>query len=523
MNKKLFLIISVVTLILTFFSFAFIKNEQVEKDLEIFSAFYRTLNEHYVDSIHSDKLIKRVIDATVKLLDPFTVFYDAEQTKEREKAWLGIQYAGIGATIQQFDSLVYITELLDAYPAQKAGLKIGDAFIKINDTLVTGMDVATVRSKLIGPKDTPVKVEIKRNKNIYSYSLIREEVVSPAIDIAYVDDNGKGYIRLNHFLKNSSKLFKQEFLKLKQKNLQHLIIDLRWNSGGIVEETVAILSNFLPAKTEVCFLKGFHKDANYSYYTENTDGDTLLPITLLISNQTISAGEIFAGALQDLDRAKIIGERSYGKGLVQGTRFPGYGTSLYVTAARYFTPSGRCIQEIKYAGDITSTTYNDTLKTFYTKKGKLVKSGVGIEPDLHYKQESKLNCKQIFSEKELFYYMNNIYEDFCKSKDTALFFETETQKLIKYIGLNLHLLKHDADYELARFEGKMKEIFNNDLYTKEIVTLKRKINLEKLALLKISKKEIETELQAQMIKRKYGKLQEEMFRIKNDAIFTLIK
>lgn len=524
MNKNLFYIISVITLIIILLSFSFLKNEQVERDLELFSAFYRTLNEHYVDSIHSDKLIKRVIDETLKSLDPYTVFYDAEQTKVREKTWAGIQYAGIGASIQQFDSLVYITELMDGYPAQLAGLQIGDAFIKVNDTLVTGKDMASIRSMLIGEKETPLKVDVKRNNNYLSFNLIRKEVISPAVDIAYVDYDGTGYIRLNHFLRNSSKLFKQEFEKLKQNNLKRLIIDLRWNSGGIVDEAVAILGNFLPAKTEVCYLRGYHKDSNYSYYTENVHGDTLLPITLFISNQTISAGEIFAGALQDLDRAQIIGERSYGKGFVQGTRFPGFGTSLYVTAARYYTPSGRCLQERKFASDITTTSYyNDSLKIFYTHSGKIAKANGGIEPDILYKNKSKLNLKQIFAEKEMFFYLNAIYAKSLNVNDSALFIQKEADKILKYLSLNLRLINHPADYELKRFEEKMKDIISKEVYQKELNALQQKINQEKLKMLVNDKVKIKMELLAQIIKRKYGKRQEEMFRIKNDEIFKTIK
>jgi carboxyl-terminal processing protease len=520
MSKKLIVIISVVTLITVVFSFSFIKNEQVERDIELFSAFYRTLNEHYVDSIHSDKLIRRVIDATSKSLDPFTVFYDAEQTKEREKAWAGIQYAGIGASIQQFDNLVYITELIHNYPAQLAGLKIGDAFIKINDTLVTGKDLTSVRAKLIGIKDTPLKIQVKRGNAFLNFELIRKEVVSSAVDLSFVE-NGVAYIRLNHFLRNSSNLFKQHLDSLSAKQtIKKLIIDLRQNSGGIVEECVAVLSNFLPAKTEVCYLRGYHKDANYSYFTDNKDGDTLTPITLLISNQTISAGEIFAGALQDLDRATLIGERTYGKGYVQGTRFPGMGTSLYVTAARYYTPSGRCIQERKYASDVTTSSFIDTTKIYYTKRGRIVKSNGGVEPNDVYKKEILLNLKQIFAEKELFFYINHVFENYQNTLDSVQFIKKEGEHLISYLSSNLHLIIHPADYELKRFEEKMRENFSNNFYRKELQSLEQKINNEKRQLLKKYKNEITEELQAQLIKRKYGKWHEEFFRIKNDKILN---
>lgn len=517
MSKKLIVLISVVTLITLALSFSFVKNEQVDRDIELFSAFYRTLNEHYVDSIHSDKLIRLVIDATSKSLDPFTVFYDAEQTKEREKAWSGVQYAGIGATIQQFDSLVYITELIDNYPAQLAGLKIGDAFIEINDTLVSGKDLSFVRSKLIGIKDTPLSIQIKRANESITFNLKRKEVVSPPVDLAFVNEKGLAYIRLNHFLRNSSKVFKQHLDSLStNQNIQKLIIDLRQNTGGIVDECIVILGYFLPAKTEACYLRGFHKDANYSYYTDNTDGDTTLPISLLISNQTISAGEIFAGAMQDLDRAELIGERTYGKGYVQGTRFPGMETSLYVTAARYYTPSGRCIQERKYAADITTSTYNDTTSIFYTKKGKTLKAKGGVEPDINYKTETTINLKQIFAEKEVFFYLNKLYSNYLNTKDTLLFIEKENDKLINFLSSNLSLIHHPAEYELKRFAEKMNEHFSTKSYQEEVRALRQKINQEKLQLLRKFKNEIKKELRAQLIKRKYGKLQEELFRIKTE-------
>lgn len=518
MKKKLAVLISVITLITAFYSFSILKNEQVESDIELFAAFYRTLNLHYVDSIHSDKLIRRIIDATTKLLDPYTTFYDAAQTKERENTWAGIQYVGIGATIQQFDSLVYITDLLDNYPAQLAGLKIGDAFIKINDTLVVGKDIATVRNKLVGESGTQVKVEVKRGNNILNFSLIRKQVISPAVDLAYVE-KGIGYIRLNHFLKSASSTFKHQLDSLAAKEkIRHLIIDLRQNSGGIVEECVAVLSNFLPAKTEVCYLRGFHKDANYSYYTDNKTGDTLTPITLLISNQTVSAGEIFAGALQDLDRASVIGERSFGKGFVQGTRYPGMGTSLYVTAARYYTPSGRCIQEKKYANDVVTTTYLDTTKNYFTKKGKLVNANGGIEPDIVFKNDMPFSVSQIFSEKEVFFYLNNIFETYQNASDSLKFFKNEEKKLLSFLSSNLQLMQLPIDYEIKQLKEKLKENFSNDFCKSEMDLLQRKVNYQKKKLLFKHKDEILKEFKTQIVKRKYGKQQELFFRIKNDEI-----
>lgn len=523
MNKKKIFLISVITLIIITFSFNFIKNEQIESDLELFSNFYRTLNEHYVDSIHSDKLIKKVIDATTKFLDPYTVFYDADQTKDREKSWAGIQYAGIGATIQQFDSLVYIVDLLDNYPAQLAGLKIGDAFLKINDTIVSGKDLSFVRSKLIGMKDTPLTLEIKRGNKILKFNLIRKEVISPAVDLAFIYDKSIAYIRLNHFLKNSSLQFKQKLDSLaNQCKIERLIIDLRQNTGGLVDECVAILSYFLPANTQVCYLRGFNKESNYSYFTYNVDGDTTLPISILISNKTISAGEIFAGALQDLDRAELIGERTFGKGYVQGTRYPGMGTSLYVTAARYFTPSGRCIQEKKYASDVVTSNYTDTTSIFYSKKGKIVKANGGVEPDINFKNEMELSLNQIFSEKEMFFYLNSLYEKYITAQDTLHFFKNESERLMKYLSKNLNLIKDPAEDELKLFNDRISNKLDVSIYKKEIQNIQQKISNRKLQLLKKYKNEIKFELQAQIIKRKYGKYQEELLRIKNDLILKQV-
>jgi carboxyl-terminal processing protease len=524
MNKKLIILISVLTLIILAFAFSFVKNERIERDLELFSNFYRSLNEHYVDSIHSDKLIKKVIDATTKFLDPYTVFYDAEQTKEREKAWAGIQYAGIGATIQQFDSLVYITDLLDNYPAQLVGLKIGDAFLKINDTIVSGKDLSFVRSKLIGIKDTPLTIEIKRGNEILKFNLIRKEVISPAVDLAFMYDKSIAYIRLNHFLKNSSKQFKQKLDSLVSQNkIEKLIIDLRQNTGGMVDECITTLGYFLPANTQVCYLKGFNKESNYSYFTSNVDGDTTLPISILISNKTISAGEIFAGALQDLDRAELIGERTFGKGYVQGTRYPGMGTSLYVTAARYFTPSGRCIQERKYAFDVTTSNFTDTINIFYTKKGKIVKANGGVEPDINFKNEIELNLNQIFTEKEMFFYLNSLYEKYTNAIDTLNFLEAESKKMIKYLSKNLNLIKHPADDELKLLEERISNKLDASIYKNEIRIIQQKINKKKIELLKKYEKQIKFELQAQFIKRKYSKAQEELFRIQNDLILKQVK
>jgi carboxyl-terminal processing protease len=418
---------------------------------------------------------------------------------------------------------VYITDLIENYPAQNAGLKIGDAFIRINDTLVVGNDLASVREKLIGIKETSIKLEIKRGNSFLTFQLNRKEVISPAVDLSFIDSKGLAYIRLNHFLRNSSKVFKNHLDSLKKiHSIEKLIIDLRQNSGGIVEESVAALSNFLPAKTEVCFLKGFHKDANYSYYTDTINGDTLLPIVLLISNQTISAGEIFAGALQDLDRATLVGERTFGKGYVQGTRYTGMGSSLYVTAARYFTPSGRCIQEKKYCSDIITISYSDTLKKYFTKNGREVKSSGGITPDIELKINDDKNIKQLFNEKDMFFYLNDVALKYQSAKDTSAFIKQESKKLIVLLTKRIDLLHHPVDAELLRLKQKMNEYFSHSEFKKEVLALEQKIIQEKKLMLKNSKSLIEHELHAQILKRIYGKSAEEKYRILKDITFTKI-
>jgi carboxyl-terminal processing protease len=337
-------------------------------------------------------------------------------------------------------------------------------------------------------------------------------------------DKSIAYIRLNHFLKNSSKQFKQKLDSLVSQNkIEKLIIDLRQNTGGMVDECITTLGYFLPANTQVCYLKGFNKESNYSYFTSNVDGDTTLPISILISNKTISAGEIFAGALQDLDRAELIGERTFGKGYVQGTRYPGMGTSLYVTAARYFTPSGRCIQERKYAFDVTTSNFTDTTNIFYTKKGKIVKANGGVEPDIIFKNEMELNLNQIFTEKEMFFYLNSLYEKYTNTIDTLNFLEAESKKLMKYLSKNLNLIKHPADDELKLFEERLSNKLDASIYKNEIRIIQQKINKKKIELLKKYEKQIKFELQAQFIKRKYGKAQEELFRIQNDLILKQVK
>jgi carboxyl-terminal processing protease len=503
-----------------FLAFSFIKNEWIEKDIREFSDYYRILNEHYVDSINSSKLIKSVITHTNKQLDPFTAYYDSLETKARENAWAGVQYSGIGVSIQQFDSLIYISDLVENNAAHKAGIKIGDALYMINDTLVTGKSIAEIRPMLIGETGTSVKIEVLRTNKKLSFTIVRNKIVSPAVSFADIDSNGVAYIKLNHFLRNSVLNFSEHFDSLKkQKNIKALIIDLRGNTGGLVDEANNLLNLFLPANTELFYLRGKHKDANYSHYTPKTAGDTLLPLLLMIDNKTISAAEIVAGSLQDLDRASIVGERTYGKGFVQGTRFLPSGSSLYVTAARYYTPSGRCLQEINYASDIINANKNDTSTIFYTKQGKAVKAGGGVHPDTIIKSAatSEILAKLVYR-KESFYFLNSLYIAYTQQKDKEKFINKAVNEFLTLYKNSIDSIKLQHDFEIERFEKLM-----YPLHKKHLQEIKQEWKKEKQKMLDKAKNEVADFILSQMLKRDNLFAAEKRLSLYKDAVYLKSK
>jgi carboxyl-terminal processing protease len=369
-------------------SFAFTTNYfDVSKQLDIFNTLFKELNMYYVDETDPGKLMNKAIDAMLESLDPYTTYIPEEDIEDYRFQQTG-QYGGVGAIIRRDGDYVIIAEPYHGFPADKAGLIAGDKIKEIDGKSVKGKNTSDISSVLKGEPGTEVELKIERaisGKEIVT-KIKREEIQVKSVPYAGVLEGEIGYIRLRSFTETASKDVKDALKKLKaESQLKGLVLDLRGNPGGLLREAVNICNIFIPKGQEVVSTKGKIKEWDRIYKTSNAPIDIEIPLTILISRSSASASEIVAGTLQDLDRAVIVGERSFGKGLVQQPRKLTYGSQLKVTIAKYYTPSGRCIQAIDYSNrndDGSVGKMADSLRTkFSTTNGRAVYDGGGVDPD----------------------------------------------------------------------------------------------------------------------------------------------
>lgn len=363
---------------------------QVAQNLNIFNALYRELQMSYVDSLDSDKNIRNAIDAMLGQIDPYTEYYPVEEQDKLMQISSG-EFSGIGSIIAQRNGYVYLSEPQWGSPARAAGAKAGDILIAIDgDTLPYGYTTAEATKRLRGQAGTKVHLTVKRpyaTDSIVELDIIRGKITTNPVPYYGMVDDGIGYISLTTFNEKSSQLVKEALMDLKKNpNLKSLVLDLRDNGGGLLESAVQIVGYFVPKGTVVVTTKSRDEKQQKTYKTSQSPIDTQLPIVVLVNGGTASAAEIVSGSLQDLDRAVIVGERSYGKGLVQTSRPLPYDGLLKLTVARYYIPSGRLIQAIDYSHrnpDGTVARIPDSLTNVYhTVAGREVRDGGGITPDV---------------------------------------------------------------------------------------------------------------------------------------------
>jgi carboxyl-terminal processing protease len=372
-------------------------NFEVAKNLDVFNSLYRSLDMVYVDTIDANKVIGNGIKAMLYSLDPYTIYYPDNEVKELRQMITG-KYAGIGALIRENTQhgCCMIDQPYPGMPAHEVGLKKGDRILAIDDSTMIGKKTDYVSSHLRGDAGSTFKLRILRpstNKEM-TFNITRRAIQLPAVTYYGMIQDEIGYINLNQFTENCSKDVRRAFIELKQKGMKKLLFDLRENGGGSVQEAISIINMFVPRDVTILTMKGKMQRANSVYKTTVEPIDTIMPIVVLVSDNTASASEIMAGALQDLDRAVIMGTRTFGKGLVQTTLDLPYNGQLKLTTSKYYIPSGRCIQAIDYKnknGGYTEHIPDSLTKVFHTIGGREVRDGGGIKPDVELKADTLTN------------------------------------------------------------------------------------------------------------------------------------
>jgi carboxyl-terminal processing protease len=397
-------------------STAFLVNQEtrdfrIAKNLDIFFSLFRELNTFYVDDIDPDKVIKAGIDNMLKILDPYTVYYPESEVDDFTFMTTG-KYGGIGSMVRNNGTAIIVSEVYKGFPADMAGIKPGDILLKVDGVPLKGFTTEKVSEKLKGNPGTELTVTVSRDGKETDYLLKREKIIIPPVPYYGMLDSKTGYIRFTNFTQNCIQDVRNALIKLKAENPQQIILDLRGNPGGLLTEAVEIVNLFVGPGNEVVTTKGKVKQFDEDFKTTKQAVDEKTPLAVLINRGSASASEIVAGAIQDLDRGIIVGQRSYGKGLVQITRPLSYNTQLKVTTAKYYIPSGRCIQAQDFSNpneDGSVGLIPDSLiSEFKTRNGRIVKDGGGIAPDIEFQPET---LSQITTE----LYLRNFIFDYATS------------------------------------------------------------------------------------------------------------
>lgn len=368
------------------------KGFEIDKNLEIFSAVYRNIHLNYVDDIEPGKTMKVAIDAMLASLDPYTNYYPESDIEDVKLQLLG-EYGGVGALIHQNGKQIYIAEPYKGMPADVAGIKAGDRIVAVNGVSTEGKNNGEVSSAMRGQAGTEVTLKLERNGKTFEKTIVRKEIKLKPVPYYGFVKNDVGYVKLDEFTQGAAQLVRDAFKTLKQErpHMKGFILDLRGNGGGLLNEAVDLVNLFVKKGELIVETKGKIASKNMKSYTRLAPEDSEIPVAVLLDGYSASASEITSGSLQDLDRAVIIGTRSFGKGLVQNVLPMKYNTQMKVTVSKYYIPSGRCIQAIDYANRDASgkaLKVPDSLKTaFQTRAGRTVYDGFGIEPDVEVKPE----------------------------------------------------------------------------------------------------------------------------------------
>ena len=485
-------------------------NFEIAKSLDIYNSLLRELNLNYVDEINPGELNETAIKAMLDGLDPYTVFIP-ESDIENAKFMTTGEYGGIGALIQYDGEWTRISDPYYGWPAQKAGLIAGDVILEVNGVDCKKKNTQQVSDLLKGQPNTEVTIKVRRygEDKPLTKTLKREKVKIDNIPYYKVFDNGVAYLQLSGFTRDAAKEVKEKVLEMKNnRQLKGFILDLRGNGGGLMNEAVDIVNLFIPKGKAVVSMKGKAANANSVHPTMNDPVDLNIPLAVLVDRSSASASEIVAGALQDYDRAVIIGERTFGKGLVQNILPLSYNTQMKVTIAHYYIPSGRCIQEIDYSHKKDTTQVkNDTLgKPFQTLGGRTVYEGHGITPDVKVKRDPYATVTAyLYAKNFIFDYASKYYHEH-KSIDSADRFQIDEatyQDFMKFVKEKNFSYTTESEKAIEKLKKTAKDEGYLDKIQPQIDQLEKNFAAEKENDLLNNRKDIEELLRSEIVGRYY--------------------
>ncbi len=421
-SQSLFLVI-----VLSFFALATDPSRflRISQSMENFAASYKIVNQAYVDETDPNQLMRIAVDSMLAHIDPYTNYYSEAQMVQVRMGVKG-GWDGIGVELMKHQNKILVKELIEGTPAEKEGIRVGDELLKIDGTSFEGRALEDISKTLQGKAGTKVTVEIRRpsSQEVRSLTIERSNVTKENVPYFGMLNDETGYIILTTFSQKAGANVQKAFEDLKKNNdLKHIILDLRDNGGGFLIEAVNICNIFLNKGQEIVYTKNKIPDWNRSFKTLNPPVDTKIPVVVLINGHSASASEIVAGALQDMDRAVLIGNNSFGKGLVQNTKDIGYRSKVKLTTAKYYIPSGRCVQALNYKNGIPVKVPDSLRQTFKTKKGKLVYDGKGVEPDVTLEGITASSLLKALQQENIIFDFANQYREKNDSIEEAKVFE----------------------------------------------------------------------------------------------------